>query len=163
MADFLLDKCISIAEKVIRANFILDTGADISIIPSYLVEGIDLTGKVVIDNYDCGGLGGSLQGRIVKADVLTVANYSVHKPYIFIPLDPNWTIPTLGFDMLRGVYPFIDTKEKFVWFTRIKNAGISSIPSIGLELKCDVFVVDGNAKKGLKPSSVFVEQFGFPP
>jgi len=147
-----------INDTLVEARFVIDTGADMSILPSYFIEGIDLEGKVAIDNYDCGGLGGSLQGKIVTADVLIVANYSVNKPYIFIPSDPNWSIPILGFDMLRGVYPFIDTKEKFVWFTRIKNAGTSGIPSIGLELKCDVFVVEGNATKDLEVSSVFVKK-----
>jgi len=43
--------------------------------------------------------------------------------------------------MLRGIYPFIDTKEKAVWFTRMKDAGTTKIPSINLELKCDVLII----------------------
>jgi len=46
--------------------------------------------------------------------------------------------------MLRGIYPFIDTKEKSVWFTRIKDAGTTKIPVIDLLLKCDVLVVGQN-------------------
>jgi len=131
---------VSIGDALIATAFVIDTGADISMIPLYLVHSLPLEKYTIVENYDCGGIGGSVLGRIIATNVLSVANYSAEKPYVFIPYDINWTIPILGFDMLRGIHPFIDTKEKAVWFTRIKEAGVTVIPSINLELKCEVFV-----------------------
>ena len=133
---------VRIGDRVITADFVVDTGADISLIPFNLTRGLPLDTYTVAENYDCGGLGGSLLGRIIEANLLSVANFFAQKPYIFVPHDKNWNIPILGFDILRGIYPFIDTKERAVWFTRIKNAGITRIPSINLDLQCDVLVND---------------------
>jgi len=131
---------ISMGDMIVTTSFVIDTGADITMIPFNLVRRLPVDNYTVVENYDCGGIGGNLLGRIVEANVLSVANYSAVKPYVFIPHDRNWNIPVLGFDMLRGIYPFIDTKEKSVWFTRIKDAGATTIPSINLELKCDVLI-----------------------
>ena len=135
------DAKILIDGELIDAEFVIDTGADITVLPLSYVYELDIDSRTVAKDYDCGGIGnGKLIGRIITADSLIVANYSVRTPYIFIPDDENWSIPILGFDMLRGVYPFIDTKDGCVWFTRIKDAGVTKIPSIGLELRCDVLL-----------------------
>jgi hypothetical protein len=131
---------IGIGDMIVTTSFVIDTGADITMLPFNLVRRLSMDKYTVVENYDCGGVGGSLLGSIVEATILSVANYSAVKPYIFIPHDRNWSIPILGFDMLRGIYPFIDTKERAVWFTRIKDAGATQIPSINLELKCDVLI-----------------------
>ena len=137
---------VSIGDMLVTTSFVIDTGADITMIPFNLVRRVSIEKYTIVENYDCGGVGGNLLGRIVEADILSVANYSAVKPFIFIPHDRTWNVPILGFDMLRGIYPLIDTKEKSVWFTRIKDAGTTKIPSINLELKCDVLIAgDKNA------------------
>jgi|GEM_PF-5298367 len=141
------DVRINIGNLLIDAEFVIDTGAVISIIPIYLFREFSFDGYVMAEQYNIGGVGeGGMNGCIIKLNHFVIANYTVVEPLVFIPNNENWTIPMLGFDLLRGIYPYIDAKEKIVWFKRIRNAGETFLSSVNLTLKCEVLINNLNSE-----------------
>jgi len=49
---------VSIGDMLVTTSFVIDTGADITMIPYNLIRRVSIDKHTIVENYDCGGIGG---------------------------------------------------------------------------------------------------------
>lgn len=141
--------------EAVRHNFILDTGAIISVISRKAAEDYDIYDKDVVNrNAVVGGfyketdkktdeIKGIVPGRVIRVNYLRIARAAVTDTLFFVPDSYEVVSEVLGASVLHGLVPIPDFKNKLIWIWKNDTTPEPHISAgLGVTISCEVLLQD---------------------